>query len=321
MKTGFSVILGHLVDAASVPHHGCATLQVKCPSCHEPVYKAERGKGDGMQHYFCHYPSTDREQVEECERRVARMTISLDLGKEEKRLQRQHLSFFLAITDRMVIEAVGSFARVDEDLIDAMRSNRLLASMLKGYHKIMREKVHTSGLGILFTEREKDRFRRWTRGAFDVNALDPVRQETYGREMAMMLMTPPCAPQLMRSHMAALAATCVYLSNTQEIEPEPWKAPAIQTLETLICDPDLFATPGYFDDERLKSLHAAIGLSQTFLVQILMAIDYGGWLERRSNDPALAGKRWTAPAAPKVPKRRLKPRRTHRKNKGKRKIA
>lgn len=95
MYTGYSILLGEYIEAATLDYKDCEPFQVICPSCHEPLFKAVRQQGAKHIHYLSHYKKTGL-YASECELRVS--TISrTTIDKHNSKARDQKLQYFLSV--------------------------------------------------------------------------------------------------------------------------------------------------------------------------------------------------------------------------------
>ncbi len=71
MDKGYSNLLTEILPAVDIDYEDTADLQIVCPACREPIYKAVR-KSIPAVHYLAHYEAS-RSAVAECELRVGSM--------------------------------------------------------------------------------------------------------------------------------------------------------------------------------------------------------------------------------------------------------
>lgn len=114
MKTGYSNILGDVVEASELDYGDCKDFQIVCPCCREAVFKKERAvaSGDGS-HFLSHYPATDADKAAECERRVARMTKE-DFAKMRSEGRGQALNRFLSVIPDI---SINRFANIPAHVV------------------------------------------------------------------------------------------------------------------------------------------------------------------------------------------------------------
>lgn len=71
MRYGHSLLLSETIDAARLAYPDCAAMQIVCPICREPVFKAVRERPTET-HYLAHYAAAAA-YAAECEMRVGRL--------------------------------------------------------------------------------------------------------------------------------------------------------------------------------------------------------------------------------------------------------
>lgn len=101
MDKGYSNLLTEILPAAEIEADETADLQIVCPECREPVYKAVR---HGRIHYLAHYEA-GRSAVSECELRVNGIGGDSVL-RSQREARTQNLRYFLAVLPEMLDEVL-----------------------------------------------------------------------------------------------------------------------------------------------------------------------------------------------------------------------
>ena len=94
MDKGYSNLLTEILPAGDIDYEDAADLQIVCPACREPVYKAVRRVTPEI-HYLAHYESS-RSLVMQCELRVAGMG-SAYVSDHNTTARNQNIEFFLSV--------------------------------------------------------------------------------------------------------------------------------------------------------------------------------------------------------------------------------
>lgn len=102
MDKGYSNLLTEILQATEIDADETADLQVVCPECREPVYKAVR---HGRIHYLAHYEA-GRSAISECELRVNGIGGD-SVIRSQHEARTQNLSYFLAVLPEMLDEVLA----------------------------------------------------------------------------------------------------------------------------------------------------------------------------------------------------------------------
>lgn len=103
MDKGYSNLLTEILPAVDIDYEDTADLQIVCPACREPIYKAVR-KSIPAVHYLAHYEAS-RSAVAECELRVRSMGEATIISQNQD-ARRQTLEYFLAVFEEMLKETL-----------------------------------------------------------------------------------------------------------------------------------------------------------------------------------------------------------------------
>jgi hypothetical protein len=110
MKTGYSNLMGELVEAVDVGGMDCIEFQITCPICHEPIYKS----GENARQFLSHYGAA-RALVTDCENRVKSFTQE-GIAKSNSASRDQKLEYFLRVVpdeiDKIMPKEVVEAARM-----------------------------------------------------------------------------------------------------------------------------------------------------------------------------------------------------------------
>lgn len=316
MKIGHSNVLGHMLEAEDVTQQAIRDLVIVCPECRSPVYKIQRAAGDADQHFLAHFPA-QRDTAKECELRVARYASGAARESEESE-RKGHLRFFLAALDEMVGGVMERIVGMDDAQLRVMAAIRRSKNVWK-----LRQEV----VALLAEETDggRDRLGLDEEGSFKAGLVaDPVlgyqRQKRFADDMFATLRRPECRTAYANLQMHAWLATMHYFQD---------KAPGDPREEPLVLFMASFTSDDYQGTMRHHAALARTDITYmkqvfaSYIRQILLGIDYGDWLRRRRDDARLLGLKWKPDAiivAP--PKRKPRPKATHRKAKpGRRRAA
>ena len=102
MKIGYSLLLGEYINAEGIDYTDCKNFQIVCPSCKEPLFKAERKLGSSISHYLSHY-NKDKSYEDECELRVSKISQK-DIQLLNYEARNQKLEYFLSVLKDAILD-------------------------------------------------------------------------------------------------------------------------------------------------------------------------------------------------------------------------
>lgn len=314
MKAGHSNLLGHMVDAASVPQRGCADLQIVCPICREPVYKSGRQDGERSLDYLAHFPNT-KADVSQCELRVSRMMADRAPDEDEIRGRRENLKFFLAVLTQMIDEALSNLnGEAASKYMGVIRRSRMVLGCSDMSKKTNREVVEQ---GQLLMPDARDDMKTLEVAHLMTGrklGLDLNRQRAYAHDFLRTLLTPQCTTAYRHLYQKAWYASLTYFVKVYEQHPDE-----LHFDNAFHCGLGM-AYDGEVNDRHTMAMmydEAAQGemldTAGALTLRILMTLDYAGWLRRRLENPSLQRVRWMPDRIVEAkPKRKPRPKRTHR---------
>lgn len=187
MKDAYSPIFQEYLNAFQVGYHQMAELQVVCPCCREPVFRAERDSAKGTTAYFSHYKSSDEFSVGECERRVEA------IGSDEKeRTNNEGRNQSLSIFRSVLREAVAPLRVNGKLLLESDQTWKASSMEVAALTRVLKSIIESHG---------KDELRKLT--FYDSTDMLSVRG----------LHTNPNAQPSIRSGMAADLVITVFRDN------------------------------------------------------------------------------------------------------------
>ena len=287
MDKGYSNLLTEILPAIDIDYEDTADLQIVCPACREPIYKAVR-KGSPAVHYLAHYEAS-RSAVAECELRVGSMGEAT-IATQNQDARRQTLEYFLAVFEEML----------KETLERAYRPAHPATLMALGRHKTF----------AVFREIAKDAMLR----KFSPATLARVAEASFGNKGRDVL--TPKAKHLGARRQAVISADIMQtllggaskrnfnllfnsawavamewakpeeraelidsLGITDEALDVLWRMPFTSRNKAIRMIQELEAQPFRNGDLGTTGLIIFI---EMFMNDLLLATDYLGWLARRS---------------------------------------
>jgi hypothetical protein len=131
VKLGYSNLLGEHLTASHLHHKDCEPFQIVCPSCREPIFKAERQGGVETIHYLSHY-AADKAYHADCELRVASLNVN-QVAQSDKISRDQRLKFFLAVLRDMI--ATNPIYQHGTDSAQTMLNRSKILTWLRTMHR------------------------------------------------------------------------------------------------------------------------------------------------------------------------------------------
>jgi hypothetical protein len=295
MDKGYSNLLTEILPAIEIEANETADLQIVCPECREPIYKAVR---HGRIHYLAHYEA-GRSAVSECELRVNGIGgESVALSRSEARTQ--NLRYFLAVLPEMLDEVLARGGIVPEPkMIAAVKRHKEVGILREDIRRSMiRDDAFLNVLpGIcreLYHPNNLDPAAR-TGMAPKPRRLKSARQLTIAQDVARTLLGEASRPNY--AHLFATCWAYVVAWIDHDIQENAGRGVVSWALDkaydVLTVTPftsrnkanDLFCD---LQEMRMEvpsgtrsamfAMNIAIG---GFMADMLLSMDYLGWLQRR----------------------------------------
>jgi hypothetical protein len=300
VNRGHSILLGETINASSIQYRDCERFQIVCPSCREPVFKAERElESDLTTHYLSHYKRIDTEHG--CELRVEKLQDAA-ISLENRTSRGQRLSYFLGVLKSQLAQdriysnsAEKSHWRLEKS--EAFRIIRDLA-----YEKALADPEGYFDISLA------DYFHNLTSVGWGLRtAFDQRKQSEVAKDMWLTVMAPNARSNFdflcCHSFLYEISA----IRNTLEVDKSPdvqyqmtqqfsaiiticeaSRSQARSVLDALNRDflPADFSVPRDGQpDYRSSRLSRILGNVQIGMVGALMAFPYFELLQRKFGDP------------------------------------
>jgi hypothetical protein len=151
VRLGYSLLLGEVIDSASISYDDCRPFQIVCPACREPVFKVVRDAPPVPAQYLSHY-AVDDAYDKDCELRVANMGRR-EVEAANATARGQSLKLFL----RVLQETILTSQYDAENRIRAEQFARKLreAPGLRRYREAMFEHAYESCRGMKLDEADE----------------------------------------------------------------------------------------------------------------------------------------------------------------------
>jgi hypothetical protein len=300
VNRGHSILLGETINASSIQYRDCEHFQIVCPSCREPVFKAERELESNLKtHYLSHYKRVDT--VHDCELRVEKLQDAvIDLENHTSREQR--LSYFLGVLKSQLAQdriysnsAEKSHWRLEKS--EAFRIIRDLA-----YEKALADPDSYFDISLADYLHNLKSVGWGLRTAFDQH-----KQAAIAKDMWLTVMTPNARSNFnflccysflneisaIRNTLEADQSSDVQYQMTQQLAAivticEASRSQARSVLDSLNRDflPTDFSVPRDGQpDYRSSRLSRILGNIQIGMVGALMEFPYFELLQRKFGDP------------------------------------
>lgn len=297
MDKGYSNLLTEILPATEIEADETADLQIVCPECREPVYKAVR---HGRIHYLAHYEA-GRSAVAECELRVNGISGDTVI-RSQRDARTQNLRYFLAVLPEMLDEVLARGGIVpDPKTIAAVKRHKEVG--------ILREEIRR---GMIIGDAFLNVLPGICRELYSADILDPdarigmapkprrlksARQLTIAQDVARTLLGEASRPNY--AHIFATCWAYVVAWIDHDIREHAGRGVVgwglDKAYDVLTVAPftsrnkanDLFCdlqekTIDVPSGTRTGMFAMSVGIG-AFMADMLLSMDYLGWLQRRTD--------------------------------------